>query len=241
MLEVPDERVIRVLFIMARAESTGAGSAEPAPVTRGTDMFRTIAIAALATAAGAAAPAAAQSWGFGVGIGLGPPVVYEPPPLYVEPPIIYEPAPPPVLYEPPPVVLAPVPRPVLRAEAPEVIFARLDEAGYRELGPMRQRGNFYTLTAVDPGGDLVALQISVFTGDIVGARLVQAGYLRPVQMMPPASVRAAAAPPPPPPAPPAAVLPPPPPPEGAPSSLRERLQPTPDELEEDGGDPVVVY
>src|SRR5918998_850039 len=128
-------------------------------------MFRTVACAALLSAAAAAtSSAAAQSWGFSVGAGFGAPVYVGPPPVYYEAPVYR--APPPVIYRRAPGVFP--------MQAPEVVFDRLEDAGYREFSPMARRGNFYRLNAVDPGGDLVALEISIFTGEIERARLLQA-------------------------------------------------------------------
>jgi hypothetical protein len=132
-------------------------------------MLRTLTItAALAMAAGAASPAAAQ-WGFGIEI--GPPRYYGPPPVYYEQPRRY--------YDEGPVIIAPAHPRVLHMEAPEDVLDSLEDAGFRELSPMKRRGKFYVLNAVEPGGDLVALEISIFTGEIERMRVLEAALQPP--------------------------------------------------------------
>ena len=127
----------------------------------------------------AASPAAAGSWSFGVGVGF-PPVYYGPPPVYYgPPPVIYEAVPPPVYYGPPPVVGAP-PAPVLQIRDPGAVLGELEHAGYRELGPMAHRGPLYKLRALNPGGDLVALEISAYTGEIERELILQARRSEPL-------------------------------------------------------------
>ncbi|HEX9904394.1 MAG TPA: hypothetical protein VGA77_05460 [Propylenella sp.] len=159
----------------------------------------------------AASPAVAGSWSFGVGVGFPPPAYYGPPPIYYgPPPVIYEAVPPPLYYGPPPVVAAPPP-PVLQIRDPGAVLGELENAGYRELGPMAHRGAHYKLRALNPAGDLVALEISAYTGEIERELILEA--------------RRAA--------------PPPPGPMAAPAPLSEQQQPAPEE--QDGGDPLVVY
>ena len=101
-------------------------------------------------------PATAQM-SFGVGIEFGGPAYYGPPPFYV-----YE-QPPPIIYGPPE---AP------SAVPPDVVFDMLDRAGYRELGPMAFRDGVYKLDAVNRNGELVALEISVLTGEVEIERIL---------------------------------------------------------------------
>jgi hypothetical protein len=108
-----------------------------------------------------AAPAAAGSWSVGIGVGFGYPHPlygpghfapydpYGPPPF--GPPTYYVPAPPPVVFE---------------MQPPDAVLDALESAGYREFGPMQQRGDHYSLSAVSPRGDIVALEISVYSGAI---------------------------------------------------------------------------
>ncbi len=205
-------------------------------------MLRTAILTAALAAAGMAQPASAQSWGVGVGVEYGPPVFYGPPPV-----IYYDPrdVPPPTYYGQPPVIFAPGGPPVPQMISPDEMLDRLEAAGYRELSPMAHRGRLYKLNAVDPSGDLVALELSIFTGEIESRRVLAAQRRAPpaVRVAPaPAPVRAVAAAPPPPPAaaptaaPPAAV-----PSQDAPSSLRDRLIPPPEEAEDGERDPLVVY
>ncbi len=122
--------------------------------------------AILAAAAGAA-PAAAQSWGVGVEFG-GP--EYGPPPGYYAPPPGYY-APAPGYYAPPPGYGAP-PQPTLQLLSPDAVFDALEDAGYREFGVMAPHGNYYSLDAVNPRGDLVALEVSAFTGLVERERVL---------------------------------------------------------------------
>ena len=222
-------------------------------------MLRTAILTATLAAAGMAQPALAQSWGIGVGVEYGPPVFYGPPPVYYDPRF----GPPPAYYRAPPVVVRrPTPHfreLVPQLVSPDTVLDRLEAAGYRELSPMAHRGGLYKLNAVDPSGDLVALELSAFTGEIESRYVLQTvprppeiARARPepepqpelAQEPEPEPVRAAAAaPPPPPPAPaPAAAAPPAAPPtEDAPSSLRDRLIPPPEEPEDGERDPLVVY
>jgi hypothetical protein len=168
---------------------------------------------------------------------FGPPVYAVPPPAYGEPPVLYEEPSVMAQFSEAPIDVAPDGRPVFHMEAAEDVARALRRAGYRELSPMHMRGHFYTLTGVEPGGDLVELEVSIFTGEIERVMLLQAGY-RPPPPPPPAAV--AAAPPPPPLEPPIAAAPPPaplaPPAGSSPAPLEERLIPPPEEQ-----DPLVVY
>lgn len=159
-----------------------------------------------------------QSWGFGIEV--GPPVYYGPPPVYAYEvdPYYYEQ--PPVYYEPPPVVVVPPPMPRYTA-TPDAVLDMLEAEGYSELSPMAERGAYYKLSAVSPEGDLVALEISIRTGEIE-----QEIILEPSRGPAP---RAVAATPPP-------VTAPAPPPGAAPAPMRERLQPP-----ASGKDPLVIY
>ncbi len=128
-----------------------------------------------ATLAGLAAvsPASAQSWGFGVGVEVGPQVFFGPPP------VIYE-APPAVLYEEPTTVIVPAPRSrVVHMEAPEDVLDRLARKGYSDFGPIDRRGALYVVSAIDPNGNLVALDISIFTGRIEHSSILEARYAAP--------------------------------------------------------------
>ncbi len=100
-----------------------------------------------------------------MGTGFGGPVFYGPPPVYYEAPPVYR-ARPRVIYREDPGVIP--------MQAPEVVFDRLEGAGYREFSPMARRGDRYRLHAVDPDGNLVALDISIFTGEIERTEMLQA-------------------------------------------------------------------
>jgi hypothetical protein len=52
------------------------------------------------------------------------------------------------------------------AFSPDDVFDSLESAGYREFSPMADRGGVYELRAVNPAGDLVALEVSAHTGEI---------------------------------------------------------------------------
>jgi hypothetical protein len=189
-------------------------------------MIKILALA-VAFSAAALAPVQAGSWSFGAGIGFGDPAYVEPPPYYYEPPVVYEPVTP--LYsQGAPVAVAPDGRPVLHMEAADDVLAALSRAGYREFSPMHMRGHFYTVRAVDPNGDLVELEISIFTGEIVTTTVLQTRRGPPMEFpngaispaMPPAAIAEAVPPP--------AIGTPPP-------SMRDRL------VAPAGEDPLVVY
>jgi hypothetical protein len=168
-------------------------------------------VAATVFAAAPLSNALAESWQFGVGVGFGAPIYAPPPPVYYDAPVVYEPAPPPVVYDPapPPVVYAPAPptaypqpapvdvapdgRPVFHIVAPNDVLDGLEAAGYRELSPMNMRGQSYVLAAVDPLGDLVQLELSIFTGEILQTALLREGY-RPSLAAAPRPVASAIAP-----------------------------------------------
>jgi hypothetical protein len=194
--------------------------------------------AALASSVVLIGPATAQSWGGGIGMQFGPPVYVEPP-VYGEPPVLYEEPAAMAQFSEAPIDVAPDGRPVFHMEAAEDVARALQRAGFRELSPMNMRGHFYELTAVEPGGDLVQLEVSIFTGEIERVMLLQAGYRPPPP--PPAAVAVVA--PPPPVQPPPAVTPPPTPPAvpappagPSPAPLEDRLIPPPEEQ-----DPLVIY
>lgn len=174
-------------------------------------------------AAAVAAPASAQNWGFGVEI--GPPVYYERPPAYYydEPPY----------YDAPPIVVIPQPRRVMRyAASPDLVLDMLEDEGYVELSPMAERGGLYKLSAVSPEGDLVALEISVMTGEIEREFILQPGRriaAAPVEVRRIAPAPRIVAPAYPPPA--ASAQP--------PAPMRDRLRPAP--VGPEGDDPLVVY
>lgn len=216
-------------------------------------MSRKIALAA-ALAAAAASPASAGSWGVGVGVGFGPPVLYEAPPpvvYYEQPAILHAPPPPPAVYYEAPVyeVIPPPPPAVLHMEAPEDVLANLSEAGYRDLGPMARRGSVYRLKAVNPYGDTVELEISIFTGEIETSRILHVRRSAPPPAPAPVAVAPvpAAAPPPPAQRSKAAAAPAPARATAsraeAPTAMRDRLQDpaTQPDAAPTGRDPLVVY
>jgi hypothetical protein len=113
-------------------------------------------------AAGLAQSATAQSWRYGPPGLDGPPVVYYDP-RFVAPPGHYA-----------------VPRgrrllPVPTVVSPDAVFDRLEDAGYSGLSPMAPRGEFYKLTAIDPAGNLVRLEVSIFSGTIENSYVLEAG------------------------------------------------------------------
>lgn len=115
-----------------------------------------------------------------------------------------EPAPPPTVYrtQRAPVILGPVPdsRRVYRMEAARDVEADLRRQGFTEVSPLARNGNFYHGNAVDPAGNVVALRISIFTGEIVGADILQpsrsAGRAPSIRSAVPQLPRSAAPPPP---------------------------------------------
>jgi len=183
-------------------------------------------LAIACTLATASAAHAGSSWSFGFSV-AGPPVYYGPPPVYYEPPVVYEPGPP-VLHEEPVVVAPPV---RARERSPDEIFDWLEAAGYREFGPMAHRDPLYKLNAVNPEGDLVALEISVYTGAIEREMILQARHAAPLPVSPPPVVETYAAPAAPPQAPETYA---------APAAPRPYTPPTLSEPEDDE-DPLVVY
>jgi hypothetical protein len=145
-------------------------------------------------ALGAGSPAAAQSLSFGVEVGA--PVYLSPPPVYYEPRILYG-APPAVYYEDPRVHVAPAPRArVLHMEAPEDVVERLAERGYTDIGPIDRRGALYVLTATNRKGDLVELEISIFSGKIERSSVLERRYATQPKRLPRKPVAQAAAAPP---------------------------------------------
>lgn len=131
-------------------------------------MARTALILAGAMAAMSFSGASAQSWGVGVGVEFGGPH-YGPPPayLYGQPPVVYAPAPPPVLYAPAPPVYYQPAAPVLHSSvSPDQIFDLLENSGYSDFGPMAFRDGVYQLQAINPNGELVALEVSALDGAV---------------------------------------------------------------------------
>jgi hypothetical protein len=57
----------------------------------------------------------------------------------------------------------------------DVVFAKLDRAGYREFGPMAFRDGVYKLSAVNRHGDLVALEVSALTGSVERETIIRPG------------------------------------------------------------------
>lgn len=178
------------------------------------------AILAVAAILAGSSPGAAQSWGFGIEV--GPPGYYGPPPVYAYEvdPYYYEP---PVYYEEAPVVVVPAEPPVRYAASPDSVLDMLEDEGFSELSPMAERGAYYKLSAVNPEGELVALEISIRSGEIEREIILEPSRE-------PARRVVAATPPAPPPV--AAPLPPA---GAAPPPMRERLQVPA------GEDPLVVY
>lgn len=125
-------------------------------------MFRTT-IVTVALIAGAAAPAAAEVFSFGFGVGTP---VYRP----------YHAAPAPTyrVYR-GPEIIGPVPenRGVYHMEAARDVEASLRARGFTEVSPLARHGHLYHGNAVDPAGNLVALRISIFSGDIVDADILE--------------------------------------------------------------------
>ncbi len=83
--------------------------------------------------------------------------------------------------------------------SPDAVFNALEAAGYREFGPMAPREPIYRLNAVNPRGDLVALDISMFTGAIESERILAVHQRPPIRVYRTAPPPPAAAPAPPPP------------------------------------------
>jgi hypothetical protein len=129
---------------------------------------------AAALIAGAAAPAAAEVFSFGFGVGA--PIFR---PQYVEPAPAYR------VYR-GPEIIGPVPEGgVYHMEAARDVEASLRSRGFTEVSPLARHGHLYHGNAVDPAGNLVALQISIFSGEIVDADILEPAR---------ATVRAPAAP-----------------------------------------------
>ncbi len=78
--------------------------------------------------------------------------------------------------------------------SPDAVFNALEAAGYREFGPMAPREPIYRLNAVNPRGDLVALDVSMFTGEIERERVLAFRQRPPFRADRPASPPPAAAP-----------------------------------------------
>lgn len=164
-------------------------------------MRARILLAATVFAAASFSAAFAESWQFGVGVGFGAPIYAPPPPAYYDapviyeapPPVVYEPAPPPVYPQPAPMDVAPDGRPVFHMVAADDVLDGLEAAGYRELSPMNMRGQSYVLAAVDPRGDLVQLELSIFTGEILQTAVLREGY-RPALAVAPRPIASAIAP-----------------------------------------------
>ncbi len=76
--------------------------------------------------------------------------------------------------------------------SPDAVFNALEAAGYREFSPMAPREPVYRLNAVNPRGDLVALEISMFTGQIERERILAVHQRPPLRAYRPAPVPQAA-------------------------------------------------
>lgn len=144
-------------------------------------MFRVGFLAGAMLAFAAHSPAFAQSWG--VGVEFGGPGYYGPPPVIYAPPRAYE------YYEAPPVVYLPAPEMIVpQAVPPDVIFDNLETAGYSDFSPMAFREGVYKLNAVNRRGDLVALEVSLITGDVEREIILQRRRtLRTTAVPPPAA------------------------------------------------------
>jgi hypothetical protein len=179
-------------------------------------MLKTaISAAALAAAMGTASTGLAGSWGVGVGFGFETYPHYGPPPGYYEAPRLYGQVRPRDYYGGPLVILGPAPPPYVgRMVTADDVFDMLEAAGYREFGPMAHRGAHYMLRAVNRRGDLVALEVSAYTGAIDREVILAQGSL---------NVPAAAAAP------------------ASPRTPRSRPQVTPPQPAAGERDPLVVY
>ena len=200
------------------------------------DMRRAI-FAALLLAGAAVSPAAAQ-WGAGIEIGPGYYDPYDgPPPGYYDDDPYFEDGP---YYRERPVFIVPEPRPIVRARplSPDAVLDILEDEGFRELGPMALRGSFYKLSAVNPEGEVVGLEISAFSGEIEREFILQPA--RRVERERPARIVAQPAAPIIAPAPRAIAPAPAPSQAAAPPPMRDRLRPVPQEPAE-GKDPLVIY
>jgi len=117
---------------------------------------------AAALIASAAAPASAEVFSFGFGVGA--PIFR---PQYVEPAPAYR------VYR-GPEIIGPVPEGgVYHMEAARDVEASLRRRGFTEVSPLARHGHLYHGNAVDPAGNLVALQISIFSGEIVDADILE--------------------------------------------------------------------
>lgn len=116
---------------------------------------------AAALIASAAAPASAEVFSFGFGAGAP---IYRP----------AEPAPSYRVYR-GPAVIGRVPEApnVYHMEAARDVEASLRRRGFTEVSPLARHGHLYHGNAVDPAGNLVALQLSIFSGEIVDADILE--------------------------------------------------------------------
>lgn len=104
---------------------------------------------------------------------------------YGPPPVTYYAQSRDIWYDQPPTVVVPAePRVIPGMKAPGDVLAALDRSGYRELSPMAQRGALYKLRAVNPRGDLVHLEISVYTGAIEREVILAVGRAAPLYRAP---------------------------------------------------------
>jgi hypothetical protein len=107
--------------------------------------------------------------------------------------------------------------------SPGEVLDWLDREGYRELSPMAHRGDLYKLTAVNPDGDVVALEISVYTGELERELILETRRdIAPEVVAPPSRTPPATA-------------------AEAPPPMRDRLRAATQESREADRDPLVVY
>lgn len=72
------------------------------------------------------------------------------------------------------------PSPQVQVIAVEEVADRLSRRGFRQLSPIEMDRGYYKLTAVDPAGNLIALSVSVVSGEIEGSQILQARVAPPV-------------------------------------------------------------
>ena len=147
---------------------------------------RYLCAAALKTARRGACLALVAGLGVASGLAAEPYRHDSAPFVYERPPHPYRELPPPAYYgQAPFTVMGPAPRPGGRV-SPDTVFASLEAAGYHDFGPMAARNGVYRLSAVNPHGDLVALEIGIATGWIVRELILaeRARQPRPIERQP---------------------------------------------------------